>query len=574
MSTAFGLCARHRSQYAQVVMHRHSALKVAFVVVLAGSILLSSPRAFGASTSGSAHDVQHGTPLTNTTFGSFSQLDQIDMLSPSLGYALASRTVGKSRYRYFLVRTTDLARTWTVVSEIPGDVERYPIFTDFDTYDSDPALFFVNRNIGYVDGRGGSIDVTDNGGLTWRSITTRDSSSSYSVSGSTTSVVSATCTTRSSQIWANCRSVLREFANGSSTPESSRPIPTSGVEYAQDVGLLAAVSNSTEIVDLSNDVLSTTSSLLITHDDGLTWTTLENPCSSSMILQLVVANNGQWLLSCFHDYGMYHGTAQIFRSTDQGLEWSTVVDDTYDRNVVGNLGGTPVYLFFNGDDRILYAVMMNPAGGLLSSTDGGTTWTTDRIFGNTGGSPGSVTNFGATSSIYQVFQGPVYVTRNSRTWRLAPQLPAGAYKGMSICTAHGTKVSMRHATSGGLSYSYADFTNTSTSPCYLNEAPNVQPVNAKDKNVGPPITTEISNPNGGFVVLKANGGIANVSVNFNPTSTYHPSSTCDPAVVSALRINFGPPSSFHLRLASRPGSVCRASPSLFVTSVRVGRGKP
>ncbi len=544
------------------------------VVVISGSLLQQAKRAPESGAAKPVNEIRAGTLLTNTALGGYSELDQIDMLSPSLGYALATQYLGKSRYRYFLVRTTDLARTWRVVSEIPSDDESYPIFTDFDTDDSDPTIYFVNRNIGYVAEPGGSIDVTDDGGLTWKSIASRNSSSSYGVSQSTTSVVTATCITRSGQTWANCRSVLRRFAVGSATPESSRPTPSLGLEYGQDVGLLVAVSDSTLILNLSNDTLSTPSSLRITHDGGLTWQEFKNPCSGSLILQLVVGNNGSWLLSCFHDYGMYHGTAQIFRSTNQGLQWSTVVDDTPQRDVVGNLGGGPVYLFFNGDDRILYAIMMNPAGGLMTSTDGGTNWTPDSAFGNTGGSPGSITNFGPTSSFYQVFQGSVYVTTNSRTWRLLPLLPAGTYKGMSICTKHDTKASLYHVRYGGVKYTYADFTNDAGTSCYLDGAPIVRSLNAKGGDVGPAETTVLYSSSGPFVVLKAHGGTAHVSLNVNPTSSYHPTSTCDPAVASALRISFGSPSSFYLPLASSSMSVCQVIPSVFVGGVGTGPGKP
>lgn len=544
------------------------------VVVISGSLLLQAQSAPASGAAKPVNEIRMGTLLTNTALGGYSQLDQIDMLSPSLGYALATRYLGKGRYRYFLVRTTDLARTWRVVSEIPSDAERFPIFTDFDTDDSDPSIDFTNQEVGYVDGPGGSIEVTDNGGLTWRSISARNASSSYGVSGSTTSVVTATCTTPAGSASLKCRDVISEFAVGSITPESSRPIPTHGVNHGESVGLLSALPGPIQIVDLSNNQFSTASSLLITRDDGLTWHGLSNPCSSSMILQLVVANDGDWLLSCFRDGGMYHGTAQIFRTSDQGLTWSTVLDDTAQRNVVGNLGGTPAYLFFNGNDRILYAAMMNPAGGLMTSTDGGTNWSPDTAFGNTGGSPGSITNFGLTSSIYQVFQGIVYVTTNSRTWKVLPLLPAGTYKGMSICTTHDTRAGLYHVRSGGLKYTYVDFTNNANTPCYLDSSPIVRSLNAKGGDVGPAETMLSYSSNGPFVVLKSHGGIAHVFLNVNPTSDYHPASACDPTVASALRISFGSPSSFYLPLASSSMSVCQVFPSVFVGGVGTGRGKP
>jgi len=131
-------------------MKRPVALVVSIVVfaVVAAFVLAARPSA--ARASDAVHVIPTGTVLTNTLFGDSTQLDQVDMLSPTLGYALATRYIGNGRYRYYLVRTTDLARSWTVRSEIPSDDNRYPIFTDFSTDDSDPMIDFINRDVGSV----------------------------------------------------------------------------------------------------------------------------------------------------------------------------------------------------------------------------------------------------------------------------------------------------------------------------------------------------------------------------------------------------------------------------------------
>ncbi len=412
-------------------------------------VQITRPTSAPASTA-DTHAILTGAVLTNTLLGGFSQVDQVDMLSSTLGYALATRYIGNSRYRYYLVRTTDLARTWTVRSEIPSDDQRYPIFTDFGTVDSDPMIDFVNRNVGYVLGPDSSIYVTDNGGLSWQKVVSNNSNSSYGVSGLTTTIVTTKCDTPRTSSTPKCASELTGYKIGSVVPEYSRSIPNSDLSYQDGVALLAVAPDSTQVVNLRTDNWTTRSSLIVTHDDGRTWSQLLNPCSGSLIEQLVVANNGQWLLSCFLDEGSYHGTAKIFRSKDDGATWSTIVDDTAQRDMVGDLGGTPAYFFFSGNDRVLYAALMNPAGGLAVSFDGGSHWSADAALGNTGGSPGSLSDFGPTSSIYQVWQGPMYVTRNNRTWRLLPLLPAGPYKGFPICTSKDTAVSLRRVKAGGL----------------------------------------------------------------------------------------------------------------------------
>jgi hypothetical protein len=293
-----------------------------------------------------------------------------------------------------------------------------------------------------------------------------------------------------------------------------------------------------------------------------------------LIEQLVVANDGQWLLSCFLDEGSYHGTAKMFRSVDEGARWTTVIDDTAQREITGDLGGTPAYFFFSGDDRVLYAALMNPAGGLAVSFDGGTHWSPDSALGNTGGSPGSLSVFGPTSSIYQVWQGPIYVTSNNRTWRLLPQLPAGPYKGISICTSKDTTLTLRHVRSGGVPYTYVDFTNTGPRSCYLDGAPNMQPLGAGSVPIGQEVGAEVVTSNGDFVVLKPLGGVANLPVFINPASTYKPTSTCQAKGAVALRFDFGAPSRFVLSLGSHPILTCSKLPNVNLVSVRPGPGKP
>jgi photosystem II stability/assembly factor-like uncharacterized protein len=500
-------------------------------------------------------------------------LDQIDMLSPSLGYALATRPL-KGLYEYYLVRTTDLARTWTVVSQIPGNNQRYPIFTDFSTYDSDPFIYFANRDIGYVDGPGARIDVTHDAGRTWKTIGAGESSTSYGVTGSTASVVATKCVTARGSKTPSCTTSLSEYAAGSTTAWRTRSIPGTKGKFQYDVALLASAPDATQVLSVDSDQASTPASLLVTRDDGETWSRLPNPCHGLLIEQMLVTNDGRWLLSCFLDQGMYHGTAKIFRSTDGGATWSTVVDDTALHNIVGNLGGTPVALFFSGNDRLLFAPGMNPAGGVSVSYDGGTHWVPIRYLGYTGGSPGSFTTFGPTSAIYQVFQGPIYVTRNNRTWRLLPELPAGLFEGGPICTSARTEVSLRVAKSGKVTYTNVDFTNEGSRSCYLDGAPDIQALGVDEAAVGPPMTTELASPGGNFVMLKARGGVANLSLLINTTSNFKPASTCDARRATSLRIEFGAPSQFHLSLGSHSFLTCTLFPSTNLTVIAPGPGKP
>ncbi len=497
--------------------------------------------------------------VTNTTLGGFTQVDQVDMLSPTLGYALATHYVGKDFYRYYLIRTTDLARTWTVQSQIPGIDERFPIFTDFDSFASDPQIDFINRDIGYVTGPGGLIYVTDDAGLRWRSIATVDSSTSYGISGSTVSVVSTTCVRVHHSSNQKCRSDLTQYPAGSATPSRTSSIP--GPTPPGALVALLAVAPATQIINEDNDTQSTPTSLFVTRDDGSVWTRLQNPCHGLLIEQLTVANDGSWVLSCFLDEGSYHGTAKIFRTFNHGISWTTVQDLSH------NGDGSPVYLFYNGNDQVLYSVGMNPAGGVASSTDGGTHWTADPVLGYTEGGAGSFTSYGPTSSLYQIFQGPMYVTSNSRTWHIVPPLPAGTYKGLSICTNRTTKVSLHRVKSDG---TFLDFTNTASKSCYLDGAPIVQPVGASGGAVGPAGSTVLFSSDGNFVTLKGDGGVASSTLYVNQTSGYKPASSCRSANATSLRLTFGAPSAFVLHSSTHPFLVCTVFSSVDVGDVRAG----
>ncbi len=134
-----------------------AVLVLMVAVAMAGTGVLIARPTVARATAPDSKAVLTGAVLTNTLLGQSTQVDQVDMLSPTLGYALATRYLGHSRYRYYLVRTTNLARTWTLRSEIPSDDDRYPIFTDFGTVDSDPMIDFVSRDVGYVLGRNSAL---------------------------------------------------------------------------------------------------------------------------------------------------------------------------------------------------------------------------------------------------------------------------------------------------------------------------------------------------------------------------------------------------------------------------------
>ncbi|HWD94937.1 MAG TPA: DUF4232 domain-containing protein [Acidimicrobiales bacterium] len=500
-----------------------------------------------------------GSVLTNTSLGGYTQLGQVDMLSPTLGYALAAHPLSGGRYAYYLVRTSNLT-TWIVASRRLFVDDSLPNLADFPGTDSDPSIDFVNRDVGYVAGPNNGIYMTINAGATWRQLPT---AGSYGISGSTLSVVNARCT-RPGTSDDSCVNTLNEYHVGAATPYSTTIVPHVGARSDLTV-LLAVASGPTQVVNLDNDSSSTPSSLLITHDGGAEWSALANPCNKYMIEQLAVARDGEWLLSCFMDQGMYQGPAKVLSSTNDGTTWHTVLNEVH---------GTSIYYFFSANDRVIFGASTNPAGGLSESTDGGRTWDSLSVLGNTGGAPESVSNFGPTSSLYQVYQGPMYTTHNGRTWTLLPPLPAGTFDGLAICTRRTVSATLHRFKAGGLHYAYIDFTNTTKNPCYLDGVPSVQPLDAKGRDVGPALTTEVQNRDGDFVILKHRGSVAGMPFTVNPPSSYPLSAHCDGRRATSVVIHFSSPSEFKVSLKSPKVSVCTTFQGVFTTQVRLGRGLP
>ena len=539
---------------------------LAVVVLLAAGVAASAapPRVSAAS---------RGARLTSTSLGGFTHIDQIDALSPRLSYAIATGYLGRGHYAYYLVRTTDLGATWTVQGEIAANLNRYPIFSDFSPSASNSSIDFANARVGYVDGVGGSLDVTNNGGATWQQITSPASTTSYAVDGATTTVVTSTCRGGGQATGQRCTNEFALYPTGSAHPLFSTDLRVMQSSYVPTVGLLAAAPDGIDVINVTSDNITTATSLRISFDSGRTWRTMANPCASLAIEQMLVAPDHSWILSCFLDGGMSQGPGKLLRSTDEGRTWTT--EENFPRNRAGSAyrPDTPQSLFFSANGRLLYAVELNPAGGLAVSSDFGRTWTPERFLGNTGGWPGSIANFGPSNSIYQVFQGPAFDTSNGYTWKLLPQLAAGRYRGHSICTPTTTTVRWRTHLVSGLRYSYLLFTNDSRRSCYLSGVPEIQPANSRGEAVGPPLTGESGAAGGGNVVLGP-GAVANVSLFLNSVLTYSPIPSCAPAQASQLFVTFAPTSQFKFRLPARAVAVCTATPIVQPGQVTPGRGRP
>lgn len=167
---------------------RHRAVRpvVAFVIaflVALGPAIAGAPWNEASATQNSAAP---GSLLTNTALDGYSELGQIDMLSPSFGYALADHPLKGGHFAYYLVRTTTLGKSWTIVGRRLFEDGYYPNLDDEGGFDSNPPIDFVTRDVGYVAGPRGIIYMTSDAGRSWSRIA---SSSGYGVTSSTLSLV-------------------------------------------------------------------------------------------------------------------------------------------------------------------------------------------------------------------------------------------------------------------------------------------------------------------------------------------------------------------------------------------------
>jgi photosystem II stability/assembly factor-like uncharacterized protein len=534
-------------------------ITLTFFVSFFGMVLGATP-----GSSASAHPsplVHRDAPLTNTSAGPGTQVDRVDMVTSTFGYGVAANNTFYPTQGVFLVRTTDAGSSWTMQSALP--------YLSFHQSGGEivPTIDFVSRLVGYL-GSGqtvpGSLFVTTDGGVVWSKISTPGVMPTFLATASTLAVVSDMCVHPHQDSNFNlCPNDLSLYRVGATTPWRSVTIPRTSNVANRNAELFAVISPSTFIVsegDPGGGGEHSRLSLSETIDAGVTWQHLDDPCAGLGSDQLVTFNSRTWLLSCFLGEGMNQGISNLWRTTSAGASWTRVLH--------GN--GEATTLVSSGNRRILFGEVGGATGGVVYSTDGGAKWSRTDIDGQ-GGAPESLSIIGPDGALDDVIGGLIYRTANGRRWTALPELIAGKYKGLSICTA-------RDGVSAALSpkpvknipgSSPIIFTNGGARSCYLDASPIVQTTvgNAR-RPVGPPAETN-SSPKADFVVLKAHGGQANVMVLITPTTGWTPPPVCAAKIAKGLTINFGSPSHFYDQFRV-PTLVCTQLASVSVNEVLTG----
>jgi photosystem II stability/assembly factor-like uncharacterized protein len=505
-----------------------------------------------SATSNVAH-VTRGTPLTDTTLGAGTQIGVIDMLSSALGYAVASASAsGKGKARFYLVRTTNVGNSWTVLGVLPFAAFKAAAANGRWTV---PSIHFVNPKVGYLSVTDGPLFVTDDGATTWSRVKTPGIWPTYEISANTMFVASDVCTGKIPAYGPlQCPSYLSQYRVGTTTPTQTSIIPGVGVGKWRAAVVLDAPSSSTAVV-VEGGTEGSQSSLLATDNAGASWRQLSNPCEGLMVDQLLTGAPDRWLLYCYMGGGMNQGSSELWRSSDGGGSWSIVAKSTEGGINIGGIGDVSNMLYLNNEGTI-YGAMGGAAGGLEYSTDLGAQWKRVAITTNIyGGASEYMSVFDAAGAIFGIQDGPQYRTSSGTKWSELPELPAGKYKGHSICTPRqGTTVRLHKAVTsipaGTLDYPVV-FTNEGEVACYLNGIPIAQPVTGPDRSpIGQAAYPAGSNGRGGFVILKAHGGIASIVLESDAAGDY-PRSYCAPQTMRGLEVQFNPPGTFYVSMPRR-----------------------
>ena len=483
------------------------------------------------------------------TDGVGTQIDQVDMVTSTLGYGVAANDSFHPTKWVYLVRTTNAGSSWTMQSPLP--------YLSFNQSGGElvPSVDFVNPLVGYVtsgDAVPGAIFVTTNGGVSWSKVSSPGVTPMMLVTSSSLAVVSDVCVHPHQDSDFNlCPNDLSLYRIGATTPWRTVRIPRTSNVANRDAQLFAAPSPNTYVIsegDPGGGGQHSRLSLSEASDAGLAWRHVDDPCAGLGSDQLVTFSAKKWLLSCFLGEGMNQGMGNLWRTDNAGATWTRIQH--------GDTEATT--LVPSGDEHIIFGEVGGASGGVVYSTDGGATWSHTGVDGQ-GGAPNSLSTIGATGAIDQVVGALMYRTRDGRLWTPVPELAAGTYKGLSICSASSdVTVALRwKPLRAAIGPSGIVFTNRGPRKCYLDAAPIVQTVKGPANTpVGPP--ADMSYDQSDFVILKAHGGRANTSLLIFSSRSYRPASICEAELATGMTISFGSPSYFFARFRA-PTKVCTAT---------------
>lgn len=503
--------------------------------------------------------------LTSTTLGLGTEIDLIDMISSTQGFAVVSNATVATTNRFYLAQTRDTGTSWSLIGSLP-----YKPFKGPPSYS--PTLDFVSASVGYVStSSGGRVFVTTDGGRAWKPLSTPGIWPTLVVRGRSALVVSDRCIDRLSSYGPlRCPSVVSHFPVGQTTPTTTFSIPAVGHTAWRAAIALAAPAPSTLVVQEGGSQPGESTHLLESSNNGATWHTLTDPCGGLLVQQLLTPSAHRWLLSCFLDGGMMQGTNQLWESRDGGRAWRLLAHSGEQRYYVGNIADTWNTLAISGNGKTIFSAVGGAGGGVESSSDG-RHWSPARFSPESGGAPEWIDAFGATGVMFGNRSGSVWRTFDGLTWTPL-KFAAGRYRNLPICTgARDVTVSLGATrVTSGTEYTAIIFKNKGPHSCYLNGTPSLQMVNGVARTpVGLPATGYSSSLQGRFTVLRAHGGITSVTLTMQRSSSI-PAGSCRVRRATGAVVGFNSPASFSISFGHHPRSVCALVSTSQVSGIVTG----
>ena len=316
-----------------------------------------------------------------------------------------------ARFRDYLAATSDGGQTWRTTGELPAN------FHPGATYAL--QLAFRNPSEGYVQSTGPPETLfTDDAGRTWSSLRASGWPTALSLAGSSLWIVSEFCPAPLLPPDGLCPSKLLVYPLGHLTPASETPIPTRGIRASQGISASTRAATLFDRLGPASAVVEeggegSPSSLLLTADSGRHWKVLDDPCEGLVPTGLVASTTHRFLY-CQLDGGMNQGRTVLYTTADQGTNWTLVAEGSPEGPNRGALEPEMAFdLTISGNGHVLW--LLGAVGGIESSSDGGSDWTTVAGIA-TGGYGTRLVTAGLTDAWLPLPGYGLYRTTNGTTW--------------------------------------------------------------------------------------------------------------------------------------------------------------
>lgn len=408
-----------------------TVMTVMTVITVIALITRSPARASFAQVSSEYYAAAPGSHLTQVSLGPGTQLLAVDMFSKEFGFGVArANDVGPNPD--YLVTTKDGAQHWRVVRRMPVTVA-----APANNVEPNPTLLsFLSRSTGYVSTSNG-VDVTTDGGLTWAHVDLGAPVLDWRVGRNGLVAVTRSCVQ-------GCPLDVVTAPLGSVTLRP-RVVHLSSRFYDERVLAMALEGRDVWLLTSSPAVFS--GDLHLWTISGSRLTPMADPCRAlepdgNLKIQLLADHAGIYLY-CFANIGKNLGYNELWYQARGSSSWSMRQRvSPFSSAGRRSLGDSQFLLALVDGGARLVATSAVAYTGLISSTDGGRTWsnTPSSILATAGGAPTSVSPWGGGAMLLSS-EGALFRTPDGRRVSRYP-LPTGVVSKIPWCSPQETSVGL------------------------------------------------------------------------------------------------------------------------------------